>query len=353
MAAVKIALCLYYDKEIERMLEAKMSMPIYRARFDRDRYEFWKQIEMKAVEKLPSLPNSLSTKVFKFIRAFDREIMEWVRDHQCLLRLSFIGCHYTCKSILCWKADGTIEKMQTAKKLVQHRDLNLETRFAVACTYYLEDEVLAFWHGDKKVHIRSIARNRTNAAVRFWIKRLQRRHWRKKSWNVMVNSQLKNPSFRRSDIKLRVSSFFQYLSLEGKKNYFLYLLENSGHRDDYPLCMQVMNETERMELISEYPRRSLYLCLDWPFQSLFIDMANQLWSHMTPMEFEVILMHLIFHFLLPGLDVFDYAGLFKEFWHQSPTAFKETMKKNMRLFNVIDLVLNYDEKSTSLSLPET
>ncbi|GBM86968.1 hypothetical protein AVEN_16338-1 [Araneus ventricosus] len=62
--------------------------------------------------------------------------------------------------------------MKTAKKLVQDKNIDAKTRFAIACTYFLEGEVLSLWYGNNKVKVWSIPRNGTNAAVRFWMKHL-------------------------------------------------------------------------------------------------------------------------------------------------------------------------------------
>ncbi|GBN18407.1 hypothetical protein AVEN_189335-1 [Araneus ventricosus] len=313
MVAVKIVLRLYYDKDIERTLEAKEKVPISLCCFDREKKELWNQIEMKAAEKLPCLPDSLKSKVSEFIRPFQSESVYWSRDHKRLLGLSGTDCYLTYKRILCWKGDETIDRMQTAKKFAQDGNMDPETRFAVACTYFLEDEVLVLWHGDEEVNMRRLARNRINAAVRFWIKLLKKGSWRKTPWKAMVDRYFKIPHFRRLDVPLRVSCFFTYLSREGRRNYFVFLRENKVYPDDYCLCMQAMDETERMELVSSHPGKSLQNCLYWPFQSLFIEMVNRLWSHMDTVLFDSLLHNIICFCIFPGLDDFDYVGLFKEF----------------------------------------
>ncbi|GBN33713.1 hypothetical protein AVEN_260318-1, partial [Araneus ventricosus] len=146
MAAVRIALCLYYDKDIEKILEGEKKLPYAHGEFNRKVYKFWKRIELKAAEKVSSLPASLKTRVVKFIRPIHLETIKWSGDHANLLKL---GSTYTYKSILCWKTVGTIDRTQTAMKFSQNKNFDPETRFNMACTYFLEDEVLALWHGDE------------------------------------------------------------------------------------------------------------------------------------------------------------------------------------------------------------
>ncbi|GBO14825.1 hypothetical protein AVEN_19376-1 [Araneus ventricosus] len=353
MAAVRIALCLYYDKDIEKILEGEKKLPYSNGEFSRKVYKFWKRIEMKAAEKVSSLPTSLQTRVVKFIRPIDLETIKWTSDHANLLKL---GSTYTYKSILRWKTVGTIDRTQTAMKFSQNKNFDPETRFNMACTYFLEDEVLALWHGDEVLDRKRLSRNGRNAAVRFWVKRLKEGSCRKRPWKDMIDGYFQILSVRRSDIRLRVSCFFPYLSWEGKKNYVRNLLCSNiarAYSDDLRLCMHAMDEAERVELFSEYHVHWLYYCLEWPFQSLFIDLANQLWSHINADKFHAVLFHIIRFSILRGLECFDYVGLLKEFWHDSPDAFKENIMKRKKSFKVITEILNYDEKNASLPLPET
>ncbi|GBN04937.1 hypothetical protein AVEN_3586-1 [Araneus ventricosus] len=117
MAAVRIALCVYYDKGIEKMLEVEMNLPIGHIYFERKVYELLKQIEAKAVEKLPSLPNLLKTRVSKFICPIHYETDKWILHHTEHFGPPEIdrGAFLTYKSIFCWKSDGTIDRSQAAK----------------------------------------------------------------------------------------------------------------------------------------------------------------------------------------------------------------------------------------------
>ncbi|GBM28339.1 hypothetical protein AVEN_229523-1 [Araneus ventricosus] len=354
MAAASIALAMYYDKEMEPMLKEDLTQLFRDGRFNRDKHELWKLIEMVAVEKLEFLPDLLKIRVSKLIRPIHLEARRWIRDHDCLLNISAANCYLTYKSILCWKTDGRIDGIKTAKKLVQDKNIDAKIRFALACTYFLEDEVLALWYGDNEVNKKNILLNGSNRAMRFWMRYLKSGSWRKKSWKAMINRYFKSPIFRRSDIRIKVSCFFPYLSWEGKKNYFPHLQSlDKIHDDDFRLCMQAMDERECMELCCADPARSLYCCLEWPLQSLFMEMARQLWMHMNANQFHAVLDRIVLWYILEGVEDFDYVGLLKEFWRLIPASFKDEIKKIKKYFVPIDVALNYDKENTSLSLPET
>ncbi|GBM28323.1 hypothetical protein AVEN_229508-1 [Araneus ventricosus] len=353
MAAVSIALAMCYDKDLQQMLKEDITQLFRVGRFHRDKFELWKLIEMVAFEKLKFLPDLLQIRLSKLIRPIHLEARRWIRDHDCLLNMSAANCYLNYKSILCWKTDGRIDRIKTAKKLIQDKNIDAKIRFALACTYFLEDEVFALWYGDNEVNMKNISLYRTNEAVRFWMMYLRTGSWRKKSWKAMVNRYFKSSIFRRSNIRIRVSSFFPYLSWERKKNYFPHFqCLNKTHQDDFRLCMQAMDERECMELCYAIPARSLYCCLEWPLQSLFMEMARQLWMHMNANQFHAVMDHIVLWYILKGSEDFDYVGLLKEFWSLIPASFKDEIKK-MKSFFLIDVALNYDKENTSLSLRKT
>ncbi|GBM03276.1 hypothetical protein AVEN_142562-1 [Araneus ventricosus] len=352
MAAVKIAIGVLYDSEIEKMLQEERKYPrgIIAIKFYSDRHELWKMIQMKAAEKLPFLPNSLKTSVCKYIQSLHVESEDWIKDHMFLLNLDPLHCNLVYKTIFCWKSDGTINRVKTAKKIAQNKNIDPNSRFILACTYFLEDEVLAIWHGHKEVKKKSMRIKGTNSAVRFWMK------WLKKGsvtpWRLMVDDYFSFPCFRRSDIPLRFSSFFPYLSQESRANYFGYfdLGLQCFDKDGFFSYLCEIDEAERTELLQLIPRDALRYCLKWPFQTLFIEMANQLESYMKGSDFEIVFLEIVSS-IMCGLHDFDYVELLKEFWNLSP-SFKEEIKKCEIFSKVMEAILNYDAGSQSLPLAE-
>ncbi|GBM03272.1 hypothetical protein AVEN_142559-1 [Araneus ventricosus] len=352
MAAVKIAIGVFYDSEIEKMLqeERKYPLTLLAIKFYRDRHELWKLIQMKAAEKLPFLSNSLKTKVCNYIQSLHVECEDWIKDYCRLLNFDRLHCRLVYKSIFCWKSDGTINRVETAKKIVQNKSIDPNSRFILACTYFLEDEVLAIWHGHKEVNKKSMRSKGTNSAVRFWMK------WLRKGsvtpWRLMVDDYFSFPCFRRSDIPLRFSSFFPYLSQESRTSYFEYfdLGLQCFDKDEFFSCLCTMEEDERTELLQLIPGDALQYCLKWPFQTLFIKMVNQLESYMKDSDFEHVFLKFVLS-IMRGSHDFDYVELLREFWNLSP-SFKEEIEKCEIFSKVMEAILNYDEDSQSLPLEE-
>ncbi|GBM03243.1 hypothetical protein AVEN_142536-1 [Araneus ventricosus] len=349
MAAVRIALRIYYDSDVEKILDADRNLPKPYLIFDRERHELWKQIKLEVVEKLSSfLPTLLRTRVARLIEAMHLEAELWIKDHNKLLYLCSTCFCPRHKSTFCWKTDGSINRIETAKKFAQNKNIDPNTLFIMACTYFLEDEVLALWHGNKRISTNSIIRKGTNSAVRFWMKWLKKGSV--KPWRLMVDDYFRIPCIRRSDIRLRLGCIFPYLSQESRKNYFQYLKDL--HKDDFRVCLYEMDGTERRELFERIPVYVLYNCLKWPFQTSFIGIANQLWSHMTFDDFDAITYRILIFKILRGLKDFDYVQLLKEFWHLSPSSFKEEMKMQENYFKMIEIILNYDRDNQILPLEE-
>ncbi|CAL1285615.1 unnamed protein product [Larinioides sclopetarius] len=345
MAAMKIALGIFYDSEIEKMLleERKYPRGCFAVKFNRDRHELWKLIRIKAAEKLPCLPALLQTTMFDYIQSFHMEAEDWIRDHKRLLNLDPLHCRLACKSNFCWKSDGTINRVETAMKITQNENIDPNTRFILACTYFLEDEVLAIWYGDKEVSKKSLRRKGTNSAVRFWMK------WLRKGsvmpWRLMIDDYFSVPCFRRLDIPLRFSGFLHYLSPDIRTSYYEHL-----QKDEFFSCLNGMDEAERTKLLQLIPQSALRHCLKWPFQTLFVKTVIQLESHGTVIDFEVIFFKILYN-IISELRDFDYAQLLKELWDLSP-SFKEEIEESRLFSEVMDAILNYDVDSQSLPLVE-
>ncbi|CAL1291857.1 unnamed protein product [Larinioides sclopetarius] len=351
MAAVKIAVEIFYDNEIEEILleERKYPRVLMGVEFNHSRHELWKLIQTKAIEKLPGLAASLQTRVYNCIHALYAETEDWIRDHTLLLNLDPLHCPLACKSNLCWKSDGTINRVETAKKIAQNKNIDANDRFILACTYFLEDEVLGIWNEDG-VSKRSLRRKGTNSAVRFWMK------WLRKSpvmpWKLMIDDYFSVPCFRRSDIPLRFSGFFNYLSQESKEiylEYFNYRLQ-CFHKDEFFSYLCIMDEEESTELVQLIPQDALEHCLKWPFQTMFIEMVKQLESHGKDLNFYVIFCKIVANIVFELHD-FDYAELVRELWNVS-FSFKKEIEGCEIFSKIVEAILNYDKDNQSLLLAQ-
>ncbi|GBO04894.1 hypothetical protein AVEN_88026-1 [Araneus ventricosus] len=318
-AAVRTASLLYHDCEIEIMLEKGTATDV-----NVQVHEQWQLKEIEIADKLsPLLPSLLRKTVAKVIRPMHNEVEAWKRNHEFLLK--HLGA--CCCTWLLWKTDGTINRTQTAKKLVVNDNIDPKIRFIMACTYFLEDEVLALWERIKPVRKRKkLVFEDSNSAVKFWIRWLKRKNT--KHWSEMVDEYFRIPStypcYPPMDIPLRVSCFYPFLSREMKQHFIQYLAKPSCHADDFQICVNNMNETDRIEAFKTKFPFGLFFCLRWPYRSVFIKMAKEVFSYLTFDGFGTILHFMLCSYIFDGYEDFH---LFEEFWLMSPATFKDETKK--------------------------
>ncbi|GBN61085.1 hypothetical protein AVEN_188030-1 [Araneus ventricosus] len=340
MAAFRTALHLYFDSEIQNMLD-DIEIHGTVGTFDRVRNEHWKMTENLAMEKLHSLPKLLRTRVAKLIQPIQIEIRLWERDHR------FIDDQdeeIPLKSLFCWKPDGTIDHEQTAKTFVQNEKMDLKIRFIMACTYFMEKEIFYLWHRIKETGKICKSRLAINSAVRFWLYYIQDEV--KEPWSEMIGDYYKTPDIRRKDLPIRMSSIFRFLS-EEKKQFYLTTFGYKMYNDDFLGCLRQMDRKAQVKLFESQSGGVLLRLLKWPYQTLFIEIAKTLWCHMSISSFEAVLSRIIFHCILKGFRYFDYVQLFREFWQLSPASFQEEMRKDKKFFDVIEATLNCSSESCS------
>ncbi|GFT56295.1 hypothetical protein TNCV_346251 [Trichonephila clavipes] len=94
------------------------------------------------------IPNRLREKLLDIIEPLSYDIKSWKKE------LSDFGVR---KQIdICLTSSGTIDKLETAKKFVRSEDQNVAERFALACHFWMTDDVLKMWNKasvDEKIRI--------------------------------------------------------------------------------------------------------------------------------------------------------------------------------------------------------
>ncbi|GBN60433.1 hypothetical protein AVEN_87774-1 [Araneus ventricosus] len=330
-AIVRIASLLYYDYEIENLTE---SIPQISDLFSPSRmgaastHEQWKEVEMKAVEKLsPFLPSLLRKRVAKVIRPMHDEVHRWKSEHNIFLEQYGARCLLCRRCILLylrWKTDGTIDRTETAKEIVANDSIDPKLRFIMACTYFLEDEILALWEEIEEVDKNMLDSEGTNSSVRFWMKWLQNKDIN--HWSERIDEFFTYRRAYPTDIPNRASCFYHWLSSESKQMYIAFTNTRRVHADNFQMCLNGMEEIERLEIFRNEAERPLLLCLRWPFRSLFTKFAKELVSFLTADRFISLLRAMLVSYVNYGFEDFH---LLEEFWEMSPDALKGEAKKSL------------------------
>ncbi|GBM94137.1 hypothetical protein AVEN_57000-1 [Araneus ventricosus] len=334
IASVKIVSHLLKDFEIGRMLDK--DRPMRSRHYEPWRIELWRSIERTAEEKLPPLPPSLGTKVVGFLRPMYYQVIGWLLDND-LYWVGHIYFYIKC-DVFCWKSDGRIDRERTAKEIIHKELFDLKDCFILACTYYLTHEIIVLWGRIKKDRLKRSCRKGINPAVRFWMKYLKK--GQVKPMDELTKKYFHPLNVGPKDISFRLSCYFSFLPQEFRQFYLLSHLFSTIHTDDIALCLNQMDERERMELFQLNPTNALIHCIQWPFYALFLKAANEFSSYLRLDDFYRVLDHMITFYILEGWDFYE---PFNEFWNLIPDSYKDEIKEDEKYFNVIEAILKYNK----------
>ncbi|GIY94519.1 hypothetical protein CEXT_357391 [Caerostris extrusa] len=92
-------------------------------------------------------------------------------------------------------------------------------------------------------------------------------------------------------------------------------------------CLSLMNEYELHKMLRVAAYDILFNFSIWPFQSLFLHMADQMWTYLSKRDFHSLYAVIHSYAVNESCSNFDYAKLLKEFWNQCPTQLKEGIPK--------------------------
>ncbi|CAL1271781.1 unnamed protein product [Larinioides sclopetarius] len=342
----KITSLLLLDRDIERMLDKDLMMPLRYDYFERSRHNLWELITQKVAEKLPLLAPPLKINVAKYLRAMHLEIVFWLRDHDLSPQRKGLEINY--RNMICWKYDGTIDREQTAKNYVQNGSIDARDRFIMACNYFLTDEILDLWDLIKVVGLQCTSRRGLNSAVRLWMNLLM--EGKTEPTEEMIEEHFKAESLKESDIPLRINAYFRFLCRECRRDYVIKLTPFTVHKDDFRSCLLQMDETERIALLESKPGHVVARLLEWPFQYTFIKVAAKVSSQLSLSDYKTLLAYMVKYFILKGYDFFD---IFREFWSIIPNYHKNEIKKDEKRFKAYEAILNFGKENQSKSLVVT
>ncbi|KAF8796919.1 hypothetical protein HNY73_001247 [Argiope bruennichi] len=365
MSSVRVVSRLLLDRDIGILLDEDMSIPSGINRYERRRHEVWKAIEKKARRKLRPLQTRLSIKLVKFLRPMYMEVIAWLRDHEFEATPKIFN--FLLKHFIQWKTDGTIDRKKTAMKMIQSRRFHYRYRFILACNYLLIDDIFVLWNRVKRSKRKKLYRTGTNAAVRFWVHLLKAMDGASKAELIqkyfsassedragpskpLISRYFKPKRIKDTDFPLRLSSYFPFIPQEYRQEYFTKINYALLNKTDFSLCLYEMHEQERLQLLEAKPAFALKRCLEWPFQSLFVELAKQVVDHMKLIDYELMLRHIIVFYILSDLDYYE---LFSDFWDVIPENYRNRIMEVERSFFPFKAVLNFDGVNPSKTIIKT
>ncbi|GFU29081.1 hypothetical protein NPIL_97141 [Nephila pilipes] len=135
IALVKVAVIIFNNPENQDN-ERKHDPPISYGRYSENNGNLY----IKQKISNCGIPNVLMEQILQLIPPIRRQFEDWRFEHFFKFRHDFGRMND-----ICWNFLGTIDYMETAKRLVRSEDFTFFQRFPVACFYFLTNDVLKLW----------------------------------------------------------------------------------------------------------------------------------------------------------------------------------------------------------------
>ncbi|GBO22341.1 hypothetical protein AVEN_245015-1, partial [Araneus ventricosus] len=282
----------------------------------------------RAQEKLLFIPGHLRMKVLEAVQGLQYGAWGWKSQHSHVLKLKDGEC------IFYWRSDGRVDEIKTAQKLVQNANIDIRKRFHIACIYCLEESIQTLWTEMKASGETGNLETTRDSMMHFWVKWMS--DGSRIPWRQVAVEHFSPPAWCPVSQIARLSSIFPSLRPEDRKK-FLYSLQFKDS-DDLLLCMYSVTKEEEKQILNWGAVNLLYIYLEWPLRSLFLETVEKLRNYIDELSFQCLLEHISNNAKL--WEDFDNHELFEGFWNSSHDHFKERAKQIPYIRKKIDSCLN-------------
>ncbi|GFT26903.1 uncharacterized protein NPIL_148491 [Nephila pilipes] len=321
LALVKVATEIFGNPEI-REYERELRSPFYFAR-----NELW---EPFIIGKVPTSLFSITTqeKLIGLFKPLSYELLMWRKDHSPIL-----GPNADQQINFCWKSEGTIDRLQTAKRVVHYEHFTITQRFTMACYYWMTDEVVQLWEkllpseyenlmtylGRMSLSVYGI-----DGILISWIKWLTQGAEREELYNYIFG--LVEHLHHRVPPPDHLWRKLPTITVEQELR-FRVIHHSRSFLGRYYLSK--MDTTQQMEFMKERPFSTLRLFLDWPLQYKFMEMIKYLSMHWDETGYYDIFSLIVREKIDREFTDFNYKALLKEIWLQCSSDVKEYARNRL------------------------
>ncbi|GFY60678.1 uncharacterized protein TNIN_493171 [Trichonephila inaurata madagascariensis] len=272
----------------------------------------WEEMVLKKISCL-CLPNIMRYELMSIIRCICIEIDRWKKEHKQKFEFDFEDC----QRYFCWNAQGKIDRMKTAKSMINNKSLSIFERFNLARHYGFESDVISL---REKLH--SFEKHSATHAE-FVENSIQ-----------IFRQAIGNP--------LNFRAFFSLLTPILKVAWYkIFLNLKVLDYKDVRFCLSLLEKNEQKNILRQYSSKILQYYLVWPLQNEFLIVSKNVWPFMSIENYIDILQFIIYERIMIGWKDFNYVWLLKEFWRQTPNNFKELVKRD-KIYQVILPVINFE-----------
>ncbi|GBM82466.1 hypothetical protein AVEN_48629-1 [Araneus ventricosus] len=316
----------------------------------------WREINEAVEAKVSELAisESLKKRMMHTVRPIGLEMLRW--------RLLFHEVHigesgevlYMHVPQLCWTSVGAVDFRKTAEWLVRLETLDVVKRFKLSCLYCLEDYISLLWEElpeayksrfndlddmyfiDTQTHLEfywAYAVKGEESKLHYFVSR--------KVDNVSSLHKLAFEASARGGEKAATEYFLQKLTNEERDSFLFEIVctvalggcvsgvpkEKYSDVLCYLLC--VMTPAEKVQILNRDPGNVLGCLLDWPWQDLFLDIADLTWTFLPKTSYCNVLSIISERIKHTG---YYFPNVLQEFFLRSPSDFRKLFAFNFDAF---------------------
>ncbi|GFX73661.1 uncharacterized protein TNCV_5025651 [Trichonephila clavipes] len=270
----------------------------------------WEEIVSRKISSL-GIPNIMRSELISIIRCICIEIDRWHKDHKDIFHFDFIDF----QRYFCWSSQGKIDRAKTAQSLIKNETLRISERYNFARHYCFENDVKFLWkklkEGDK-IYFSSIG------DYGVWFKYI--------ATKTDINEIRISRNSRGNPFNMK--AYFSLLTPIEKKLWLKSFINCKAiNYEDVHFCLSFLEKNEQEDIWRQYSSKILQYYLVWPLQNEFLSVLKNIWPYMSIENYIDILHFIIYERIMIGWNDFDYVGLMKEFWRQTPNNLKELVKR--------------------------
>ncbi|GBN22950.1 hypothetical protein AVEN_115942-1 [Araneus ventricosus] len=305
-----------------------------------DEFDFQVFLVEEKMSKL-KLPPLITKQMKSLVRPIGSEIRNWIFFLSKYFHTSYGSvCDMRILEQLCWTILGTVDYRKTAERLIHLDMLDFVERYRLACLYCLDEYISVLWflvpEENKKYFYKE--EGPLEKLEFFWPYILKGEGIKLDNFNQYAfeysaskgNKAATEYFFRKLTYNEREYSLLkttQALLMQRRNNSgFFYISKDDD--DDFPketlsdtFCylLSLMSPEQQMEIFKRQPYDVLLHLLDWPWQDIFLDIAELISNFLTADNY----FYLLRNISMKIKSGYCLTKVFQNFFLRSPSDFRK------------------------------
>ncbi|GFY63153.1 uncharacterized protein TNIN_206891 [Trichonephila inaurata madagascariensis] len=249
--------------------------------------------------------------------------------------------NYNLRNNLIWFSFGVIDRLETARNFIHDEGWDIKKRLRLACKYCFKDDVQMLWRNMSPYYRFHIMINLPfTYNLMSWLDTLHRNI--PQNWEEILPDE-RSGLFLGNFVGIR-SYFPKLRDTELRKQCIRFALEGGVvHQYDLYSCISLLNSDELNSIrtrLQTHEFFNYFKCfLQWPFQIIFLDIANYFQKNISEDIFHKVVTFILTRKIGWRCQDHIYVEIFEPFWNLFPIKYKDRIKKKVELYALATYVL--------------